>query len=291
MGRLKTILMAGLLLALAACGGPSAKDLEKGETGTVAAVKAGDALVLDSGLQVRLTGIEAPHRGWPMADEARTALDGLAMGREVALYYGGTRRLAKRAKPAPEAADDAEPAAPAAAAAAEDPDAPALAQVYVKTETGRWVWLQEAMVKAGMARAHSWRDNNARAGALLAAEASARQAKLGVWATPAFAIHSPDSAASALEACAAANRRSCYQIVEGRVLTAKDGTGRTYLNFGEDPMTDFTIAMDAETAAAWPGGAAALAGHRVRVRGYLNDRGGPLIRVDHIAQIEDLGAS
>jgi micrococcal nuclease len=283
-------MMVLLLLALAACGGPNAKDLEKGETGKVAAVKAGDLLVLDSGLQVRLTGIEAPHRGWPMADEARTALTDLAMGREVALYYGGARRLAKRAKPAADAADAAEAAPPVAAAAPDDPTAPALAQVYVKTETGRWVWLQEAMIQAGMARAHSWRDNNARASALLAAEGAARQAKLGVWATPAFAVHSPESAASALEACAAANRRSCYQIVEGRVLAARDSKGRTYLNFGTDPMTDFTIALDAETAAAWPGGAGALAGHRVRARGYLSDRGGPLMRVDHIAQIEDLGA-
>ncbi|MFZ4068596.1 MAG: hypothetical protein ACOYJ6_00650 [Caulobacterales bacterium] len=91
---LKSFLTALLLLALAACGGPSAKDLEKGEAGKVAAVKAGDLLVLDSGLQVGLTGIEAHHRGWPMADEARTALTDLAMGRDVALYYGGTRRLA-----------------------------------------------------------------------------------------------------------------------------------------------------------------------------------------------------
>lgn len=162
--------------------------------------------------------------------------------------------------------------------------------MFVKTETGPWAWLQEAMLEAGMARAHSWRDNHARAGALLTAEAAARQAELGVWATPAFAVLSPDSAAGAIEACQAAERRSCSQIVEGQILAGRDNKGRTYLNFGADPMSDFTIAMDAETAAAWPGGAASLAGHRVRVRGYLSDRGGPLIRVDHAAQIEDLGA-
>jgi micrococcal nuclease len=162
--------------------------------------------------------------------------------------------------------------------------------VFVKSGTGRWVWLQEAMLEAGMARAHSWRDNHTRAGALLTAEAAARQAKLGVRATPAFAVHSPDSATGAIEACQAAERRSCYQIFEAQILAVRDNKGRTYLNFGAGPMSDFTIAMDAETAAAWPGDAASLAGHRVRVRGYLNDRGGPLIRVDHAAQIEDWGA-
>ncbi len=49
--------------------------------------------------------------------------------------------------------------------------------------------------------------------------------------------------------------------------------------------------------AAWPGGAANLAGnladHRVCIRFHLGDHGGPLMQVmqvDHRAQIKDLGA-
>jgi micrococcal nuclease len=270
------------VLALAACGGPSlkqqAKDLDAGETGKVAAIHNGDLLSLEDGLKVRLSGIDAPKKDAPLGAEARSALEALAAGRPVQLFYGGARRLNSRV----DANDAAEaPAAPT--------DGVALAQVYVQTESGRWIWLQQALLETGMARVHSWKDNQARLEPLLAAEAKARAAGLGLWAQPDYRVFSAEAAGDALVACAERNARSCFQIVEGRVRTTQDRNDRTYLNFGDDPMSDFTIAMDGETASAWPGGAAALAGRKVRVRGYLSDRGGPLIRVDHPGQIEDLG--
>ncbi len=67
------------------------------------------------------------------------------------------------------------------------------------------------------------------------------------------------------------------------MLAAKDSKGWTELNLGVEPMTDFTIAMDSDTAAVLPGGASSLAGDSARVRGYLSDHGGPLFRIEHPA--------
>lgn len=240
----------GLALALTACA-PKMDDLKPGEKGRVESVLDPDTLALESGLKVHLTGIEGPHRDWPLATEARAAAEKLLGGRAVELRYGGAPRLE---------------------------DGSALAQAFVTTETGRVVWVQEALVREGWARAHSWKDNQARADLLLAAEAKARAEKRGIWADPFYAIERAD----------AVSEVDRYAIVEGRIVSVADSNGRTYLNFGEDYRTDFTIAIAADDTAAFAGDRApqALAGKMVRVRGYVRERGGPLMQVDHPAQIE-----
>ncbi len=203
---LKSSLTAQLLLALAADGRPNLKDLEKSETGMVAAVKAGDRLAPDCGLPVALTGIEALRRGCASAGKARTALTGppLAsplLAREVAVLHKGD---------------------------AGGPIAPNPLQRR-PTPPDRPAWpMPTAGATIMPARAPCW---HSRAGALLAAKAAARQAKLGVWATPAFAVRRPDCAAGAIKACKAAQQRGDCQSVEGRVLAARDGKGRTCLVF------------------------------------------------------------
>lgn len=242
-----------VLLGLGACNRLEVKDLEEGERGIVADVLDGDTLALDNGLRVQLTGIEAPRREAPLAREARAGLERLAMGREARLFYGGERRWRETT---------------------------ALAQVYVRSEGGRWIWLQEAMALEGLARAHSFKETAARAPQLLAAEAAARAAGRGIWAEPYFAVRDPDSVAADI---------GSYQVVKGRIRRAQATEQRLYLNFGDDYRSDFTIALAAEDVAAWADPAItpeALEGKMVRVRGYVADRGGPLIVVDHRAQLE-----
>src|SRR5204862_405282 len=79
--------------ALADCGGGP------GEAGRVAAIVDGDTLTLDSGLAVRLAGIEAPKRlagqageGPPSVAAARTALANLARNQAVTLHYDAASR-------------------------------------------------------------------------------------------------------------------------------------------------------------------------------------------------------
>ncbi|MBU6373361.1 MAG: thermonuclease family protein [Alphaproteobacteria bacterium] len=254
-GRLRAACLAVAALAapLAGCG-PKLDDLAPGEKGQVATVQDGDTLTLASGLRVHLAGVEAPHRGWPLADEARAALEKAALGRAAELRYGGARRLRNGA---------------------------ALAQVFVKSEGGRTIWLQEHLVRAGLARVHTRKDNAARAPRLLALEAEARAAKRGIWADPFYAVR-PASAVGELDR---------FVIVEGMVVVVASQAGRTYLNFGLDPRSDFTVAIADEDLPAFTGANApgALGNMIVRVRGFVRDRGGPLMRVDHPAQIEILG--
>lgn len=258
-------LCAFMALLLCACG-PNIKDLQAGETGKVAAVSDGDTLTLDSGLKVQLTGIIAPRRGFrerpdePKAKEARQTLEKIALGREVQLAYGGEKRLT----------------------ASETAQELALAQVFVKSEGGRWIWAQEAMLREGMARARPWKDNHARYAALYTAEEIARKAKKGMWADKAYAIRKADTIEP---------DDSGFQIVEGVVRSLGQTEKKRYLNFGDDYRSDFTVSVDTEALPNWKAGDApldSLEGKRIRVRGYVYDSGGPLIRVDNPQSIEVL---
>jgi len=250
--------VAALILALAACG-PKMDDLEQGEAGTVTAVSDGDTLTLDTGLKVQLTGIIAPQRGFgerpgePKANEARQTLEKLTLGRKAKLGYGGAKRFKETT---------------------------ALAQLFVQSEGGRWIWVQDAMVREGMARVRTWNDNHARFTQLYTDEARARAAKTGLWADKAFAVHSADTITADAQG---------FQIVEGVVKSVAAQDTRTFLNFSDDYRTDFTIMVPADDYPNWTAKDATLAsleGRRVRVRGYVSDRGGPLIVVDHPAAIE-----
>ena len=116
---------------------------------------------------------------------------------------------------------------------------------------------------------------------LLKLEVTARQARRGLWANPIFAVRDPDHAAQLIDG---------YGIVEGRVLTANGIKGRIYLNFGADYKTDFTVQL-AKSAAAqlqllrkinWLD----LAHHTIRVRGWVERRGGAMITVTDASQLE-----
>jgi len=170
--------LALILLALAACGrDPGLSGLAPGEEGRVADIRSGDTFTLDSGLEVRLAGIEAPKGDQPYADQARAALVSLVDGRVVRLLYGGARR---------------------------DRYQRALAQATLKRGG---VWIEKALLRAGAVRARTWADNRAMAGPMLEAEAYARNRKLGLWALPEYRVLIPPEAVGAYG----------FQIVEGRV--------------------------------------------------------------------------
>ena len=68
-----------------------------------------------------------------------------------------------------------------------------------------------------------------------------------------------------------------------------EGRIRIYLNFARDWRRDFTLSIDRKNEAAFAAAGIdlrALAGKRVRVRGTLIWRNGPMIEADHPEQIE-----
>ena len=157
------VLVCAVLLACSPA--PKLEQLARGEAGHVAQVRSGDVLVLDSGLVVRLAGLEAPGRDEPGAEAATAALRALASGHEVTLFYGGARR-----------------------------DAYGRALAHVRRKDGR-LWLQGAMLEAGEARVRTYSDNRALIGPMLAAEARARLAGHGLWTDPTWRVRLAEEAA------------------------------------------------------------------------------------------------
>ncbi len=243
--------------------------LVAGESGLVERVIDGDSLVLAGGLRVSLSAIQAPKSerideflSWPLADEAGDTLRALTAGKTVKLFYGGDKR---------------------------DRYDRAIAQIYTLDVNGAPdVWLQEAMIKAGMARVYSWKDYRQDTQALYQAETKARNAGRGIWNTKNtngfYKIHSPnpDPLAQYIDT---------VQVIEGVIVKTADVQRTIYLNFGSDYKTDFTIAIPKKSRRAFKKASydpLALTGARVRVRGYVELFGGPIIWLNDPNRLEVL---
>ena len=135
----------------------------------------------------------------------------------------------------------------------------------------------------GLARVYSLPDNRACTRQLLAREEEARGKRLGLWSSWAYRIE------DALDRERLGRLIHSYQLVEGTVLDVGKGSGRLYLNFASDWRTDFTVSIERKDAASFASAGldpAALAGKRLRVRGWLAWRNGPMIEATHPEQIE-----
>lgn len=260
----RVAVLSGALVLGAAGAGGSAPKLSLGESGAVKSVLDGDTLYLDSGLKVRLSGIQAPKlplgrkgfKAWPLGEEARAALIGLVQKRNVALYYSGERR---------------------------DRYERALAQVFTTDSDGaRDIWVQEEMVRLGMARVYTWPDTFQDSVRLYAAEGEARAAGRGIWSDPFYAIRSPDPDPLAQDV-------DSFQLVEGYVTSVAKVKGTHYLNFGANYRTDFTVAISSAANRRFKKAGIdplAFEGARIRVRGWIELQNGPIIWVSDPNRIE-----
>lgn len=159
-----------------------------------------------------------------------------------------------------------------------------VAQVFVERD-GQSVWLQEALLEAGLARVLTYREDRDYSEGLLAIEARARQASSGFWGDGAHEV-------LAAEPNVLAQHVGEIRLVSGRVFgMTRLGSGRTYINFGPDWRSDFTIMIAEDDIGlfddeAWA--ASALERRRVRVRGRIVETNGPMIRLDHPERLEVL---
>jgi hypothetical protein len=83
--------------------------------------------------------------------------------------------------------------------------------------------------------------------------------------------------------------RGRFTVVEGQVLSVRPSGGTIYVNFGRRWSQDFTVTVakrNERRFAAAGQELSKLAGRRVRVRGTLEERGGPWIEAAHPEQIE-----
>ena len=234
--------------------------LEAGPQAVVVEVIDGDTVVLDDGSQVRLVGIQTPklplgRDGFaeqPLAPDAKAALEALVLGRTVTLAFGGVRQ---------------------------DRHGRWLAHLY--RDDG--VWLQGEMLAVGLARVYSFPDNRVLVRDMLGLEAAARYAGLGIWQIGFYNLRDGARPGDI--------PLDSYELVEGRVAETAEVDGRVFLNFGDDYKTDMTATISRDDARRFDDpeiDLLALAGHTIRVRGWVTWRNGPSIAVSHPEQIEVL---
>jgi Staphylococcal nuclease homologue len=141
--------------------------------------------------------------------------------------------------------------------------------------------LQEQLAREGLAIAFAAGDPLPCFDRLLAAEAEARRASRGFWAR----LSLPEALPEAL-----APRLGQFAIFQGTVVSVGTRPATTYLDFGVRWQTDVTIEIAAKNREAF-GGEAALAkleGARIRARGFLVDKAGPMLAVRSPMQLEIL---
>jgi endonuclease YncB( thermonuclease family) len=235
------------------------RDLEAGGMARAVEIVDGDTLRLDDGREVRLVGLQAPKLPlgrpdfptWPLAPEAKAALAELALDETLQLFYGGARM-----------------------------DRYGRVLAHLVRSDGEWV--QGAMLTRGLARTYSFADNRALVPQLLERERAARAARRGIWALDWYRIRKPRETEADIDS---------YQLVEGRVLAVAEQRSNSYLNFGADWRTDFTLVADSRArrlCAAEGLDLPALEGRLLRARGWIESFNGPMIEITHPEQIEVL---
>lgn len=211
--------------------------MQPGESGRVVRIIDGDALVLHTGLTVRLLAIEAPARSSGnrsadvYAEESARTLEDLALGREVQLFYPGLTR---------------------------DRYDRALAHAVTMDLAGPRYWLNLALVERGAARVRLYPDTAARGRDLLAAEETARVSRIGLWRTRAYAIRRASSLPPS---------QNGFHIVEGVLAdmeTQAIGDPVACTRHLSQSSLSLHIQVSAEAACQ------VEAGTRVRVRGWVS---------------------
>lgn len=142
--------------------------------------------------------------------------------------------------------------------------------------------VQSVLLAQGEALVLSSVTNRECAAALMAAEAEARREKKGLWADPS-AIKNAESPADIL---AGTGR---FTVVEGKVLSVRQAGATTYLNFGRNWTQGFAATISRRVAPAFEAAGIvlkSLENRRIRVRGWVEARGGPRIEMLRVGQIE-----
>lgn len=265
--RVRAAMIAALLLLLSPTPAGLAASAPPALSARIIEVIDGDTVVLERAFdgmrEVRLVGIQTPKlplsrpgfKTWPLADEARAALTGMAQNRDVTLIRTGQGQDRYR-------------------------------RLLAHLQRADGLWLQGEMLRLGFARVYTFADNRARAREMLTLEREARAAGRGIWRHPFYAIRKADAIDPA--------DIGTFQVIEGTVLKAARVKNFIYLNFGSDWRTDFTISIAARDLKSFEQTGLdplALKGRRVRVRGWLDSYNGPVIEADHPEQIEILDGS
>jgi nuclease-like protein len=157
-----------------------------------------------------------------------------------------------------------------------------VAHIFI-SEGGAERWLQADLVRTGQAQVATRVGDAACARALFGAEQAAREAKLGLWADPYYVMNKAEEPAEVLKA------RGRLALIEGKVLSVRESGGTIYVNFGRRWTEDFTVTIAKRNERTFTAAGLEpkkLAGRRVRIRGWVEERGGPWVDAARPEQIE-----
>jgi len=223
----------------------------------------GVTIVINHRTKVRLTGIWVP---WETDNEpgdtvkkAAKLLEKMAQGQMVRLYQ--VKSDSMRGDNAPGRTNR-------------------LGQQLAQVERQDGLWLQGALLYAGLATVMTSADNPEGAQRMYALEADARKRKAGLWADPRWDVLNPAQVKQYVNE---------YRIVEGKVFSTAMRNNIFYINFSRDWKTDFTVAISSEKRLAFSRQGVnlmGLNGKTIRVRGWVRNYNGPLIEITHAQQIE-----
>ena len=263
--------LAGAELAAAGsaatCAGP-----EPGPTRTVSRILDGETVALDDGAELRLIGALAPRAtdadaepgAWPMETAATEALRGLLLGKTIELRFAAGERTDRYGR--------------------------LRGHAFLIEPDGRRRWVQRDLVENGLARAYASAGNRACSAELLAAEHAARAAPpRGLWAEAAYQVRQADKPAELLR------YRTTFQVIEGSIVRVAQVRGTIYLNFDRNWRQGFSVSLRRDESAllgSYAGSPKDLEGHLVRVRGWIEQRGGaPAIDLSDAGLIEVVTAA
>ena len=227
----------------------SACSFEPQGEGRVSAIIDARTFRMDDGREVRLAGIET------VTADGSAALGALVAGRNVTLR-GET----------------------------DAPDRYGRQPAFVFVEQAA-TSVQNQLLAQGDALVSGTVADKACAAELSAAEAAARRARRGIWADSA-AIKNAESPGDILA------RIGQFTVVEGKVLSVRQAGATTYINFGRRWTRDFAVTISRRVMPAFEAAGISLKSlenKRIRVRGWIEARGGPRIEALRVGQIEMAG--
>ena len=222
--------------------------------GRVAAVIDARTLRLDNGREVQLAAVEDAVSGLVARPAQRAALESLVGGRDLTL----------RGSPNP------------------DRYGRTVAMAFIQ---GQDQPVQARLIEDGHLVVTAAFDDEDCASYLRRSEARARRAKKGLWAEP-TALKNAEMPGDILAAVGQ------FVVAEGRVQSVREAGATLYINFGRRWTQDFAVTISRRSMAAFDAAGVALKSlerKRVRVRGWVEQRGGPRLHASWAGQIEVVG--
>ena len=221
-----------------------------------------DALTIElkDGTIVRLASINTPdfhiHNDAPYSEQALTLLrEKLPERTEVLLYQTRDRKKGRVNRMGHE-----------------------LAHLVTKTDN---LWMQGLLLQEGLAHVYTAPTDNLMLDDLYKAEQNAQNKKQGLWAD--------DSKHKILSHNETTSSIGDFAVIEGKIEKIATVRNNTYLNFGKNWKTDFTIQISPALRKQFAKegiNILNLAQNKIRVRGYLREYNGPLIELENTAHLE-----